>query len=212
MPLNLRVVTPATAEPIALQDAFLWVRKDVTGANPEDAELSALIRTAREAVEQETGRTLTDAVYEYRVNAFPRCCHHFPCICGFYCRAIPLPVGNIGAVSTVEYVDEDGNTVALDTDVYTFDDNPDAPTLRLKWEQTWPTARREANAVVIRFQGQYGNDSPNDAPPQPIIQAMRMLMAHFYAHREAVNVGNIVNEMPLGIAYMLRPYRLGMGV
>lgn len=41
--------------------------------------------------------------------------------------------------------------------------------------------------------------------------AMLLIIGHWYANREAVNIGNIVAEIPMGTEALLRPYRV-MGV
>lgn len=37
--------------------------------------------------------------------------------------------------------------------------------------------------------------------------AALMMIGHLFAHREAVNIGNITTELPLGVTHLLRPYR-----
>lgn len=37
---------------------------------------------------------------------------------------------------------------------------------------------------------------------------MLLLIGHWYEHREAVNVGNIINTMPLSVEALLMPYRV----
>ena len=37
--------------------------------------------------------------------------------------------------------------------------------------------------------------------------AILLLIGHFYANREAVNVGNIVTQMPLAVDALMQPYR-----
>lgn len=43
--------------------------------------------------------------------------------------------------------------------------------------------------------------------PTPILQAVRLLVAHWYQHREAVTGNTITNVIPFGVAQMLAPYR-----
>lgn len=43
--------------------------------------------------------------------------------------------------------------------------------------------------------------------PQAIKQAMLLMIGHWYATREAVNIGNIVSELPIGARALLAPYR-----
>ena len=46
-----------------------------------------------------------------------------------------------------------------------------------------------------------------DDVPQAIRTAAAMLVAHWYRNREAVNVGNITSELPLGVQSLIAPYR-----
>jgi hypothetical protein len=47
-----------------------------------------------------------------------------------------------------------------------------------------------------------------DPLPIDIRQAILQLAAHFYANREAIVIGSSGNELPFGVADLLRPYRL----
>lgn len=49
------------------------------------------------------------------------------------------------------------------------------------------------------------NEFPGGWPP-PILQAVRLLVGHWYMHREAVTQGQLA-EVPFGVAQMLAPYR-----
>lgn len=42
--------------------------------------------------------------------------------------------------------------------------------------------------------------------PDPILSAMKLLIGHLYENREAVNVGNTVNVMPMAVESLLWPY------
>lgn len=50
--------------------------------------------------------------------------------------------------------------------------------------------------------------------PQPILldddvkAAMLLLIGHWYANREAVNIGNITSSVPFAVEALLQPYRI----
>jgi hypothetical protein len=48
--------------------------------------------------------------------------------------------------------------------------------------------------------------------PVAIQRGMLMLIGHLYENREAINVANIVTEVPMATEYLLMPYRIKMGV
>ena len=70
---------------------------------------------------------------------------------------------------------------------------------------SWPATRYQTNAVTVRIRVGYGADGT--AVPAAIRQWMLLQISHWYEHRESVNVGNIVNEMPY-VAALLDPYRI----
>jgi uncharacterized phiE125 gp8 family phage protein len=47
--------------------------------------------------------------------------------------------------------------------------------------------------------------------PAPLKVAIMLIAANWYENREAVNVGNITSEMPMGVAALIAPYsRVGI--
>lgn len=51
-------------------------------------------------------------------------------------------------------------------------------------------------------------DDFTDGVPPALVQAMKMYVAHLYENREAINVGNIVSEIPMGFFDLIDPHRL----
>lgn len=43
--------------------------------------------------------------------------------------------------------------------------------------------------------------------PASLIAAMKLMIGHWYERRESVNVGNIVNEIPMGVPALVWPYK-----
>ena len=60
------------------------------------------------------------------------------------------------------------------------------------------------DAVRIAFDAGYG---AADAVPQAIKQAILMIVAHWYEHRETVVVGTGAVDIPLGANALLSPFR-----
>ena len=48
--------------------------------------------------------------------------------------------------------------------------------------------------------------------PASVKAAILLTLGHLYENREAVNVGNIVTEMPMGAERLLWPYRTDIGL
>lgn len=199
--MNLRQITEPSAEPLSLETARLQVRSDETGAGIEDALLLGWIKSARQSAEKFLGMILTDAGYELRIDALPSC------------SVILLPVAPVGSVTGIEYVDTDGATQTLDPALYVFDNNPQAPAIRLVFAQSWPATRTQANAVTITFEGYYAaNVSPPRYIEQPILSAMQLIVHDLYRNRGQVVLGRTVDMIPTGAQSLMQPYRLSMGV
>jgi len=64
----LTVVTEPTFEPVSRAEAKWQMRVDHAD---EDHLIDAYLAAARRQVEQDTGRTLVDTVYDLTVDAFP---------------------------------------------------------------------------------------------------------------------------------------------
>jgi hypothetical protein len=47
--------------------------------------------------------------------------------------------------------------------------------------------------------------------PTALKQAMLLMIGELYENREAINVGNIVSEIPYGMIHLMSPYRINMG-
>ena len=91
-----------------------------------------------------------------------------------------------------------------DTYELLLDDNP--PRIVTPALELWPiTYAGQRGAVEIDFIAGYGA-AGNTVPPM-LKQAIKMLVAHWYEHREAV--GTVGQEVPLAVDSILRLYQDG---
>jgi uncharacterized phiE125 gp8 family phage protein len=163
----------------------------------EDPELYALIRAARQQAETFTRRALITQTWDLKLDCFPT-------------ELIRLPFPPLITVSSINYVDVNGVTPTLwAASKYIVDapvgDHAQRGRITLAYGEVWPITRDIANAVTVQFIAGYGA-----APdvPQGIKQAMLLMIGNWYANRESVNVGNIVNEMPQSANALLWGYRV----
>ncbi|UVC10185.1 phage gp6-like head-tail connector protein [Rhizobium sp. TH2] len=64
------------------------------------------------------------------------------------------------------------------------------------------------DAAEARAAGMLGKPLADLAPvPSDVKHAVLLLAAHFYSSREAVLIGTSVNDLPYGVADLLRNYR-----
>ena len=70
----------------------------------------------------------------------------------------------------------------------------------------WP-ATLEYSPVALGYTAGFGGGVGQTPVPADLVQAQLMLVAHWYSNREAVNVGNIVSEVPLAVEAILQRHR-----
>ena len=182
----VQTIAPAS-EPITLTDAKAHLRVE-TDFTEDDAIIGTFISAARESCEARTGRQLVTATYALRLSGFP---------CG---DSIEIPKPPLVDVTSIAYVDTDGATQALSTDVYEVDHYTTPGRVVLKYGQVWPATRSQRNAVAITFVAGY------EAAPQLLKQGMLMRIAHWYENREDSAPVNLL-PVPAGADYCDRLYR-----
>jgi len=69
-----------------------------------------------------------------------------------------------------------------------------------------PPPGRAVAGIEIDFDAGYGDD-PTDVP-EPLRQAMRLLIAHWYEHRGMAAVGQSVAALPQALGPLLAPYKV----
>lgn len=215
--MNLAIITPPTAEPMSLEEALVHLNVSL-GDMHLDPWLASAITQAREKAEDETERCLTDAIYEFKVDSFyphQRYDHaHRSYVWhrGGYrlphdCHAIELPLGDIGRVISVTYIDANGDEQTLDPAVYTFDGNQRSPIIWRAYGAAWPSTRCQPDAVTVTFQGRFTETaSPPVRVPEVIKGAMKLMLSTWNEDREGAM------DIPPGVLSLLGKRRLGMGV
>lgn len=183
------VMTAApAAEPIGLAEAKAHLRIDTSD---EDALVSSLIVAARMLVERTLGLALIMQSWSHFLDAVPQ----------HGCVALPLaPVQSVGAV-TVH--DGDGGTTEINAGSYSVDVLSDPA--RVVLTAMVPSAGlRPFNGFEVAFVAGFGDAAD---VPQPIRQALLLLVAHWFEGREPVELGPGPQGVPAVAAGLLQPYR-----
>jgi len=184
------VMTAApAAEPISLAEAKAHLRVD---ANDDDTLIASLIAAARLLVERTLGLALVTQGWSYYLDAWPQAC------------CITLPLAPVQAVSAVTVHDADGGSTVLPADGYAAD-LLSVPVRIVLTDATPPAVTRPFNGFEVAFTAGYG--AAADDVPQPIRQALLLLVAHWFERREPVALGPGPQEVPAVAAGLLQPYR-----
>lgn len=199
--MGLILITPPATEPLTLLQAKNHLRLE-DDVNDDDALVSALIVAAREYAEVYTARALITQQWQLVMDDFPRA--------RLYGERVPrefrLPKPALQSVESITYLASDGTSATLAEDQYIVDTASISGRIALAQGACWPCVLCQANAVTVSFTCGYG-DNASDVP-KGIIQAMLLLVGHWYENREAINVGNIVTPLSFAVDALLSAHRV----
>lgn len=189
MNLGLTQLTAPTEEPVSLADAKAHLR--VTH-NDEDALITGLIATARQAAESRTGRALVTQQWRQTLDAWPTD------------GVIELDRPKLLSVESVSYLDSDGARQTLDSAAYQIVADTLIGLVQPAYGTAWPACRETPGSIRVDYTAGYGSAA---AVPQPIKAWMLLALATWYAQREALVTGAAAAELPRAFWHgLLDPY------
>ncbi len=190
--------TAPTLEPLTLQEAKEHLRLQTA---LDDVAVTAAIVGARQYVEEHCWRGLVTQVWELVEPLFPdELCRPAFTQGKAEFDGFELPKGNLVSVASVKYLDGDGATQTLVANTDYLVDTVSTPgRVRLAYGAAWPSHRSQWDAVRIRYTVGWAVA----AVPQPIKQAMLLLISQMYESRSPVVV-----EAGTTVDALLRAYRL----
>ena len=185
--------------PISVDDAKSHLRiVDFTG---DDTYIGALIDAATTWCEDYCDRTFADKTYTVAFDDFPALRTELPR------PPVRLNATVSSATVTISYVDQSGITQTLawsqsGTQQFRLDRDHVPSLIYPLYLQSWPAVRLDDKSVQITYLAGYGGAANVPAPAK---HAIKMLVGHWYASREAV--GSVGQDVPLGVAALLEPLK-----
>lgn len=193
--LRYVLVTPPTAEPLALADVRAHLRIDSDDFS-QDATINILMLAARRYAESYTGRSLMTQHWQAVADRFPG---WYPLVGAPWNAYVPAPVlnqhiddqtiklgrGPVQSVESITYVDLNGVTQTLDPSTYIFDNSDLMQRVAPAYGTVWPVARQQLGAVRINFTAGAATAA---AVPATILNWMLVRIATAYEHREAEEI------------------------
>ena len=185
------MVTEPTAEPVTLVEAKLFARIDT---DDDDALVTALISSARQCVEEETGRALMTQTRDAFLNHYPQA------------KEFELSWRDIQSVTYIRALNEDGTYDEVDSGEILLDGKNGRVGIKTgsPFFPIGVVGDQYFNGFVIRY---VSGESDAAYVPEWAKTAIKMLVAHWYEHREATTPES-QNKVPFHVQMILDKHRV----
>ena len=196
--MMLKLVTAPAAEPITAAEAKTHDRIDGTDS---DTLLALYITAARQMTERMFGLALVTQTWDFSFDAFPPATRFDPW------GAIPLPLPPLQSVTSISYLDGNGDSQTVSTSVYDVHANPTQPEpgrITLGYGQSWPDVLCIPEAITVRFVAGFGAAS---AVPEDIKTALKFMVAHWFENREPASQAGRIEDVPFTFQALMGGYR-----
>lgn len=177
-------------EPLTLAEAKSHLRVD---HGDEDTLIQSLITSARLHVETLTGRVLMTQSWRLVLDDWPRR------------NILSIPLGPVQAVGAVRVYEDEDIVLTIDAANYLVETSGVPARLAMRGHKAWPRPGRPFGGIEIDFTAGYG-DNAEDVPAS-LRQAIRQLVAHWYANREPVGFGAGAVHVPHTVSALITPFR-----
>ena len=188
--MALVMTSGPAAEPITVDDAKAHLRVDDTA---EDILITSLVLTSRLHIESALGMAMITQNWSLLLDQWPRD------------RAVVFPLRPVQSVSEVRVLGNDGTPTVVESDNYVVD-VASKPSRLVATGVGWPPPGQKTNGIEIDFVAGFGNNASD--VPAPLRHALLLLVAHWYEHRDPVEIGSPDVAIPTAVSRLLKPYRL----
>jgi uncharacterized phiE125 gp8 family phage protein len=182
------LLTAPSIEPLALDEAKAYLRVETSD---DDDVIGALIAGSRIHVEAQTRRALITQSWRIAADCWPE---------DGRLTIIPAPLQTLSAVRVYDF---DGLAHDVDTQAFVLDRGASVLAFA-PWAV--PAPGRIVAGIELDVTVGYGAASAD--VPEPLRQAIRLLVAHWYENRGITSIGHQVAVLPVTVTALIAPYRM----
>lgn len=164
--MSMKLITPAGVEPL---DAGAVKQYLKVQTSDDDALIARLITSARQHVERLSGRCLIDQTWKVYLDSWPGSLQ------------LELPLSPVSAINAVRFYSTDSTWHDVPASAWETDLSGDVPRLALASSALVGTPARRLAGIEIELVCGFG--PTGDDVPEPLRQAMQMLIADWYSNR-----------------------------
>ena len=188
--MSLVLTSGPTVEPITLAEAKAHLRVDQTA---EDALIASLIITSRLHIETALGLALITQSWSYFLDRWPKSCE------------IVLPLRPVQTINAVRIYSDNTTYVTLPGGAFSLD-GTGLPARAVRAATVVPVnPLRATGGIEFALTAGYGPAA--SSVPAPIRQALLLLVAHWYEHRDPIEIGMPETRIPAVVSDLLQPYK-----
>lgn len=189
--MRIKQISFPAALPLTLTEAKRQLRIEES-ETAFDADITALVKAANDWVYATCHVTLITTDYNAIFESFPQC------------RRFKLPGFPISAIESVDYIKPDGT---LDAAGFQLDSIQVPASIYPEVGEQWPEVQADRiDAITIEYAAGYGTTSA--AVPELAKHLLRLLVAHWFKHREAVVTGTISKEIEIAADNLMKLLRV----
>lgn len=187
--MSLALTSGPAEEPVSVSEAKAHLRLDGTA---EDILVASLIVTSRLHIEAALGLALVTQGWRLTLDRWPEG------------GEVRFPLRPIRSIAEVTVRAADGTPAVVSDESYLLDGNARIPRLVARAGK-WPSPGLAAGGITIEFVAGLAEDA--EGVPQPIRHALLLLVAHWYEHRDPLEIGSAAAAIPTAVSDLLKPYR-----
>lgn len=194
--MNRSLVTAATEYPVTLAEAKLHLRVS-DSYTEEDSLIAKLIASATHQAETFAARSFVTKTWDLRLDLGDTPCGSM--------SVLVMPAPPLQSVTSITYVDTSGVSQTWGSGNYVVDSKSEPGRVMPAYGQSWPATRDHINVMTVRFVAGYGGAQQ---VPQPIKQAILLIVGELYERRENAIAGVPINTVPMSAEALLWPFRM----
>lgn len=190
------VLSSAGSATVTDAELKLFAKIDGTG---DDALITLMNDAATRFISDKLERSFVTDTWILYLDSFP-----VELDCNLQKRFIEIPRVPLVGVTSISYIDEDGNSQTLASTEYEVDTKAVGSARIVEaYDKTWPATRNTVNAVTVTFTA---GDGIASAVPEKYKQLIKLYFAHIYENRESFRTEEF-KEVPYLLQTLIDQYR-----
>ena len=188
--MALYLTSGPAIEPVSLEEVKAHLRVD---HGDEDVLIASLVTAARIHLETMLGLAFITQQWNLVLDRWPDM------------GEMVLPLSPVQAINGITLYDENDGTSTIAPSDYSLDAISQPARMIWRGSSYRPKPGRRYNGIEISMSAGFGTSTTD--VPQPLRQAILLLVAYWYEHREPIGLASEVREIPQMVLMLTNAYK-----